>query len=342
MPPRQIKFKRGFIFVDVSYLVFYRYFALKKWFTFANKDIEIKDNEYLKNEVFVDKFKKTLLDTTLKIAKKEKIESSNIIFAFDCHHKDIWRHSLMKEYRELISKRDNLNTDYKGLRADAHEKQNFKEFEIFKLVKEEYLKPFIKENKNCILQHKEAEADDCIAIGIKYLRDKGDTSPIWIIASDTDYLQICNNNTKLIDLKRNVVNEKHLVEKGITNKEYLLNKILVGDVSDNILPAQIVSNEMIDKLKEDYNIVVRKNKKNTSGTYKITNTILKKFAENKDFYKKLTEFMDINKNDNNLALEYDLPYIDKTQFIYNQKMIDFKYIPSKIKKAITGLISKKY
>ena len=109
-----------------------------------------------------------------------------------------------------------------------------------------------------------------------------------------------------------------------------------------ILPAQIVSNEMIDKLKEDYNIVVRKNKKNTSGTYKITTTILKKFAENKDFYKKLTEFMDINKNDNNLALEYDLPYIDKTQFIYNQKMIDFRYIPSKIENAITGLISKKY
>lgn len=329
---------KGFIFVDVSYLVFYRFFALKTWFSFAHKEIKIKDDEkWLENTLFMEKFEKTLLDTILKIAKKQKIDLTNIIFAFDCHHKDIWRHKIMQEYKSVLQNRDNLNTDYKGLRAAAHEKQNFTEFAIFDIVKKKFLPKFIKEHNNKILKHKEAEADDCIAVGIHYLREiEKDNAPIWIIASDTDYLQICDAKTKLIDLKKKIINEKHLDDKNITKTEYLLNKILLGDVSDNIFACQFLP-EMLEKLKEDYNIVIRKNKKNT---YKVTNTILKKCVENEEFYKKLKEFMDLDKNNAELCAEFDLPYLNKNQFIYNQKMIDFDYIPDTINEKVCVLMKK--
>ena len=68
----QIKYKDGYIFVDVSYLVFYRYFALKRWFSFAHKDIVIENDKWLDNKEFMEKFKKTLQDTVFKIAKNKK------------------------------------------------------------------------------------------------------------------------------------------------------------------------------------------------------------------------------------------------------------------------------
>ena len=132
------------------------------------------------------------------------------------------------------SNETNEYNDYKGTRALSHEKQNFTEFKLFDIVKDTLLPPFIQENTNLILEHKNAEADDCIALGIRYIRDKQQKStvPIWIVASDTDYLQICDEHTHLIDLKQADIAKKHLVDKKITKKEYLIHKLLVGDVSD--------------------------------------------------------------------------------------------------------------
>ena len=59
--------------VDVSYLTFYRFFALKKWYSHAFKDeIETKEKDYkwLDNEKFIEKYKKTLLKTVLEICNK--------------------------------------------------------------------------------------------------------------------------------------------------------------------------------------------------------------------------------------------------------------------------------
>jgi len=333
---------KGYIFIDVSYLVFYRFYALKRWFSIAHKDIEIKDDEnWLENKIFMSKFEDTLLKTILRIAKVNDIDLCNIIFAFDCHRKNIWRHDIMIDFRNNFKKvskindGNDLNTEYKGLREEQHKKQNFTAGGIFDIVRDKILPLFIKANNNKILKHKKAEGDDCIAVAVNYLRDvKKDDKNIWIIASDTDYLQICDNKTKLIDLKENLINKKHLDDKNITRVEYLLNKILTGDVSDNIFPCQLIP-DMIPKLKTNYNIIIRKNKNNK---YKITKTILTKICGNVVFYNKLKQFMLLDKNDEETYKTFDLIYIDKTHFIYNQKMIDFNYIPSSINKKVYSLM----
>ena len=50
--------EKNIVFVDVSYLVFYRFFALKKWFKFAYKDIDTtaEDYKWLENTVFMEKY----------------------------------------------------------------------------------------------------------------------------------------------------------------------------------------------------------------------------------------------------------------------------------------------
>lgn len=340
MPPRKIKYVKGYIFVDVSYLVFYRYFALKRWFSFANKDIDIKDGAFLKNEIFREKFEKTLLDTVLKISKKMKVAPSNIVFAFDCHHKNIWRHKVSEAYyKSTEDDVSDINTEYKGTRADAHEKQNFKEFEIFELVKRKLLQPFVKSHNNLVLEHKQAEADDCIALGIKQIRMRDDKSPIWIIASDTDYLQICDETTHLIDLKMKLVSDVHLIEKSISKEDYLLNKIMVGDVSDNIHSVKLIA-EHFPFLDEVYDIKLRKNKKNI---YKVSKSISSKFMENDRLKGELLKFLNRTSQENadkDFMKGYvvKFPFLDLKQFVYNQTMIDFRYIPSQIKVSMDGLL----
>ena len=180
------------------------------------------------------------------------------------------------------------SNDYKGTRALSHEQQNFTEFEIFDIVKKKLIPEFAKIHNNKILEHKKAEADDCVALGIRFLRnEKKSTAPIWIVASDTDYLQICDENTHLIDLKLKQIDQKHLVEPKITKTDYLLNKLLVGDVSDNIPSCHLVPDKL-DELNSIYELKIRKNKTNI---YKITKTIASKLLENNSIKTLLLNFM---------------------------------------------------
>ena len=334
IPPKPLsKYKDGYMFVDVSYLVFYRFYALKKWFSFAHKDIKITDDiKWLDNTLFMYKFEKTRRVTTLLIAKKQKIDPKNIIFAFDCRHKDIWRIKIKppKSYMVDESNETNEYNDYKGTRALSHEKQNFTEFKLFDIVKDTLLPPFIQENTNLILEHKNAEADDCIALGIRYIRDKQQKStvPIWIVASDTDYLQICDEHTHLIDLKQADIAKKHLVDKKITKKEYLIHKLLVGDVSDNIRACELIPSSL-EQLETDYTIKVRKNKTNT---YKITKSIAAKLMETHDTFKLIDAFL--NEPDIKKKPVSSLPFLKTNYLIFNQHMIDFRYIPKTIESSI--------
>ena len=52
-------FKGNVCCVDVSYLTFYRFFALRKWYGFAHKDdesVKEKDYKWLNNKLFMEKF----------------------------------------------------------------------------------------------------------------------------------------------------------------------------------------------------------------------------------------------------------------------------------------------
>ena len=206
-----------FIFVDGSYYCFYRYFALQQWWRNAYPE-EPLDDPY-ENEKFVDKFKKTFVENLEQIPKKLKIHKDPVkpvlIVGKDCKRENIWRNDLFK--------------DYKANRANGTE-DGFMGGPFFKMAYEDEL--FQKGGAKAILKHPRLEADDCIALSVKYLVKKYPQCRIFIITSDRDYLQLNAHNVHLYTLTyKNLADGKTSTGNA---EDDLKIKILMGDTSDNI------------------------------------------------------------------------------------------------------------
>jgi 5'-3' exonuclease len=198
-----------FIFVDGSYYCFYRYYALLNWWKNAHPETTLDDPYQNKN--FVDKFKKTFVENLLAIPKKLKIQKPILVVGKDCKRENIWRMELFPKYKS--------NRVQEGFMGGP----------FFKMVYEEEL--FEKGGAKAILKHPKLEADDCIALSVKHLRNKYHDSHIYIITSDRDYLQLASSNVHLFNLTF-----KDIVDKSSTGnaKNDLEIKIIMGDTSDNI------------------------------------------------------------------------------------------------------------
>ena len=206
-----------FIFVDGSYYCFYRYFALQQWWKNAYPD-EPLDDPY-QNEKFVEKFKKTFVENLEQMPKKLKIHKEPIkpilIVGKDCKRENIWRNDIFK--------------DYKANRANGQE-DGFMGGPFFKMAYEDEL--FQKGGAKTILKHPRLEADDCIAISVKYLLNKYPACKIYIITSDRDYLQLNAHNVDLFTLTyKNLADGKTSTGNAANDLKI---KILMGDTSDNI------------------------------------------------------------------------------------------------------------
>lgn len=232
----------NYIFIDGSYYTFFRIYALKIWWKMANSlDNNVEESVYLCDE-FIEKFKKIFVEKIEEIPKKlnlKKIKKSNksnknennendikIIVAQDCPRDKIWRH----EYYE----------NYKGTRSNNLTLEG----ELFKIVYDKNDNLFEKAGVNKILKLNKLEADDIIALSIKYLKNKkkSDENMIndkyYIIASDMDYLQLLDNDNDILlyDLKYvNIIDKKNKIND-FNNKKELFIKIVCGDKSDNIMP----------------------------------------------------------------------------------------------------------
>jgi len=197
-----------YILIDISYFIFYRYFALINWWKMANADEPLTDP--INTPDFVEKFRKTFVDKIMEIPKKLKIKHYKFIAGKDCHRKDIWRHELFDQY--------------KGTRVSDDE---FLGGPFFKMGLD-----ILKELEIKTLYHPKLEADDCVAIVTKQLLAKDPTTNILIIASDMDYLQLASPQVKLMNLKY-----KYLTDNKKWSgdpKKDLFCKIVMGDKSDNI------------------------------------------------------------------------------------------------------------
>ena len=205
-----------FIFIDGSYFCFYRYYSLLNWWKNAYpEETDVLQNPY-QNEKFVDKFKKIFIDNIQKIPKNLKLDKTItpiIIVGKDCKRADIWRNQLFPNY-----KANRLHND------------GFMGGQFFKMVYEDNL--FIEGGAQTILQHPKLEADDCIAISVKYLLNTYSTCNIYIITSDKDYLQLAEERVQIY----NLVFKKLTEQKSSTGDPNcdLFCKILTGDTSDNI------------------------------------------------------------------------------------------------------------
>jgi len=205
-----------FMFVDGSYYCFYRYFALMNWWRNAYPEEPLEDP--YQNEKFVEKFRKTFVENLQQISKKLKIHKTCnpiLIVGKDCKRENIWRNQLFSQY--------------KATRANGPE-DGFMGGPFFQMVHEEQL--FQQGGAKAILKHPHLEADDCIAISVKYLLSKYPGCNIYIITSDRDYLQLNNPNVNIVNLAfKNIAENKSSTGNA---KIDLQIKIIMGDTSDNI------------------------------------------------------------------------------------------------------------
>jgi 5'-3' exonuclease len=161
---------------------------------------------------FIEKFKKTFVKNIDLIPKKLKLTKPLIIIGKDCKREDIWRNEFCE--------------NYKGTRN----RDGFYGGQLFKEVYEEEL--FKKGGAKGVVHHPKLEADDCIALSVKYVLSKFTNVDIYIITSDKDYLQLAGPRVKIFDLMfKNLCEQKSSLGDAKAN---LFCKIIMGDISDNI------------------------------------------------------------------------------------------------------------
>jgi 5'-3' exonuclease len=200
-----------YILVDGSYFCFYRYHAIKSWWKFATPDIELDETSV----AFADKFRSTFVDKMIEIPRKLKVHKQNpvIMVGKDCPQQDIWR---MAEYADYKGTRNSSGSEYIAT--------------YFRMVYGDNL--FQAGGATQILHHPHLEADDCIAIATQRLLAREPDAQIYIITSDTDYLQLVSDRVKIFTMQyKELVNSKTYCGDP---ERYLFCKTVLGDKSDNI------------------------------------------------------------------------------------------------------------
>lgn len=204
--------KVSFLFIDGSYFCFYRYHSMMRWWKSAYPENPIEDP--FKNEQFVEKFRKTFVDTVGSLTKRLGIATDDpiLIVGKDCKREDIWRNEFYDKYKGTRAKDD-----------------KFMGGPFFKMVYDDKL--FQEGGVRAILRHPKLEADDCIAISVKHILATVPNAHITIITSDKDYLQLATGNVKIYNLGfKNISEATH----GGSAEADLFCKIVMGDTSDNI------------------------------------------------------------------------------------------------------------
>ena len=250
----------NYILIDGSYYIFYRYHALRIWWSHANPD----DKEPYKNPIFLNKYREVFKNSIIELEKKLGIDKCIKLVGKDCKRSDIWRTKIYPEYKSTRIGNENIGI-------------------FFKMVYDENL--YMNSGVENILYHPKLEADDCLAITSKEILNNNPEANIWIITSDCDYLQLSNERINIFDLKFKSLKTSKIC-LGDPKKD-LFCKIVSGDKSDNI-PSVIPKCGIKTAIK---------------------------LYENEDLFKKKIKNVESAEK----------------QYLFNQKLIDFNFIPNEIK-----------
>ena len=212
-----------YLLIDLSYFVFYRYYALVNYIRLSTKTTPdlcdvVNDKEFI--DKYSEMFEKCLLGL-LKIhfsTKNQNYDGIQVYFARDCTRCDIWRHKHFNAYkgtRDLVKKKDHFDS------------------RIFDFVYNNILPYLIKKYDFIhMCGNSEAEADDVIAVISSCLFDRNiDDDMVCIITNDHDYLQLLDKVTCIYNLQGKDLSTKAF--EGCAKKSLIL-KVLQGDPSDNI------------------------------------------------------------------------------------------------------------
>ncbi len=211
---RQIPISDDLLFIDLSYFIFYRYYAILNWYSKYSALNDVKhDNDFSNitdDKVFMEKYMKTFESNILALLKKFKIkDSKHVIFFRDCCRQDIWRLKIFNEYKKNRITNKNMDSS------------------IF-----EKTYSFL-DNRYMCLHHPCLEADDIIATCVKNLKCNADlknfNKTINIITNDSDFIQLGQySNVNIVNLagKNLLLNQEPIA--------YIKCKAIMGDKSDNI------------------------------------------------------------------------------------------------------------
>lgn len=227
----------NYLLIDTSYYVFYRYFATLRWFSFQQpKDentgeaVPIEHDTLHENEAFIIAFKKHIKSELLKLQKKWKVCSSNIIFCNDCPRAEIWRMSLYNEYKSGRVVATNFNKQIFSIFY------NFLNTENITSVESDHL-----------------EADDMVWIISQKLHELNENSRIIIITNDNDYLQMKQDYIDIYNIQGKGT-DLSTRSKGDPVVDLYM-KICIGDNSDNIPPIctklGIITAEKLARMTEE-------------------------------------------------------------------------------------------
>lgn len=200
------------LLVDTSYLVFYRIFALKIWFSKAKPELSLEIEDLSTLDVFIEKHKATFGATIQKIMKKTGNTIKDIIFLRDCSGENVWRKQIFPEYKS--------NRDYTGFNGKK----------VFQWSYDNILPDWEAQGAR-VLRFEQLEADDLAAVIVKWMSKNHPEKPITIVTNDNDYLQLLKYpKVQLVNLK-----EDDLKKRSLGNPEWdLMRKVVLGDPSDNI------------------------------------------------------------------------------------------------------------
>lgn len=197
-----------FVLLDLSYLVFHRYFALVAWEKLTKSEVkdEEKEAKLLKGfETFLGKVKKHL---KLK-------DFANVFFMKDTSRHLIWRTNIYPAYKQ---NRDTNTKFDPNIFSMIHTK-------IIPILQEKYkIKDF---------SYPTAEADDIIAISINVIFKKYPSSQITIITNDNDFVQLVPNHPNLKIYNASFVDIVSRFDETMMSV-YTEWKVIKGDKSDNI------------------------------------------------------------------------------------------------------------
>ena len=213
------------ILVDVSYVIFYRFFATLKWYSLVHKEDYNKiknmltNYNWLDNNIFISKLEKIFFKSITDLFDKQLFNETNIYFCFDAiNSNNVWRKQIFENYkinRINLCDKYNLNSIFNHI------------YNIIITIKNTNIINSYKFNHINSIQHNNLEADDIIACICLHMRQNKN---IYILSADKDFYQLGTINVFFIDFKTKIF--KNLTEEEA--KQELTKKIIYGDKTDCI------------------------------------------------------------------------------------------------------------
>ena len=200
---------KHFVLLDLSYLIFHRYYAIIAWSRFSDSDLPDKNE-------FKVKFQKGFEVFLLKLKKILKLHDfSDVIMSKDTSRNQIWRNKIFPNYKKNRDNGKAIDTD------------------VFSIIHDEVI-PYFQNKYNIKDMYVQcAEADDLIAVTTDLIKQKWPESKITIITNDNDFVQLVPKNPLLSIYNASFVDIAGRFDK-VTMSVYTEWKIIKGDKSDNI------------------------------------------------------------------------------------------------------------